>query len=153
MFLEHFGNVPDNIVPDVLPASKNVIRTFLGKCSGQMFRATGFYVPGQCFFLTRACRRSPGRHAGVRKGTGPQHLLGHAALRCSTPPKVLRTFFGRPTRMPGRVVTARTKAQRGPQDGSRGPRGTPKTAPQELRKTHRRTRRGPCGPSRSEYER
>ena len=113
VFLEHVGNVPDNIVPDVLPTWK--------KCSDNiywnMFRANvpghWFLCSGPVIFLTRACRRSLGGHVRVRKGTGPQHVFGHAVLRCSNPQKLLRTCFGRPTRMLGRVVTARVL---GPQD-------------------------------------
>ena len=44
VFLEHVGNVPDNIVPDVLPTWKNVLILFTGTCSGQMFQAIGSYV-------------------------------------------------------------------------------------------------------------
>ena len=50
MFLEHAGNAHHNVVPDVLPTKKNVLRICTGKCSGHMFRAIGFYVPGRCFF-------------------------------------------------------------------------------------------------------
>ena len=78
-----------------------------------MFRANvpgrWFLCSGLVFFGSRTCRPGPARQVGVRKGTGPCHAFGHAALRCSNPQKVLRTFFGRPTRMPGRVVTAQLK--------------------------------------------
>ena len=41
------------------------------------------------------------------KGTSPRRVLADAAPRSANPQTVLRTFFGRPTRTPGRFVTAR----------------------------------------------
>ena len=59
MFLEHFGNVLGHIVPDMLPAREKCSKNIPWKCSGEMFRAGAFNVPGRCLFERE--RAAPGR--------------------------------------------------------------------------------------------